>query len=208
MNEQETLTKIVELESELASVKSTLRQAVDAIKGTVKNDIQESERRVTDFLGDRLTDVTNKAQNNSGEILNLKVALWGDKDRNIGLINEQTDLERNVESLMKMKEQWDGTGTEDNPGIPVQVTRLTLKERDRNSRTQFLAGVLSLGGLTIFGIVSSVGWSLIQRGLDASANRAQNIENRLTVLSDVDKGFAVAAEGFRKDIEWIKKSIK
>lgn len=215
MSEQENAAAIAQLTAEIGqlrteneTLKNALKQLGNSVQSAVQSDIRESEKRMTGFLGDRVESVIKKADANFNEISGLKVALWGDKDRIVGLVNEQSELVRKVEPLMRMKDQWDGNGTEENPGIPVQVTRLALTERDRVAAFKSRATFLSLGGLALFSFLATVGWTLIQRGLDASANRAQNIELRLSGLDTFDRTIAVSAGKIEKDIEWIKKSLK
>jgi hypothetical protein len=207
-SDQDKALKLAQLQSENEAIKRALKQLPESIQSSVAADVKEAENKMTRFLGDRVEAVAKKADTNLNEITGLKIAIWGDKDRVVGLFNEQLELERKIDPLLKMKDQWDGNGTEGNPGIPAEVSRLSLKERDRDSKAKQVTTFLSLGGLTLFGIVVSIGWTLIQRGLDASASRAQTIENRLGSLTEFDRTISVIGAKTEKDIEWIKKSLK
>jgi len=209
MTEQEMIAKIAQLEAEQSTLKSTLRQTLDAIKGAVKTDIQETERRMTEFLGDRLADVTNKAKGNSEEISGLKVALYGDKDRTIGLLNEVAEMERKLQGFERLQEEWAGvSGSEEKPGAASMLNKLWLDHRDRSTRSKTFQAIGAGGGITFLVIAFNLISGAIEKSSSANAAKAAATEAKVSEVRSfffgLDKTSAVNFKEIQKDIEFLK----
>ncbi|MGL5064783.1 MAG: hypothetical protein ACRC62_32785 [Microcoleus sp.] len=200
--------KLAQLESENTSLKNSLRQVVDTMKSAVKTEIQDAERRITDFLGDRLDDNSNQTKANHSEIVNLKVEFWGDKDRTVGLVNEVTDLTRKMQDFDRMHEEWVGvSGSEDRPGASSMLNRLWLDLRDRSTRLKTFSAIGAGGGLTFLVIAFNLISGAIEKASVANAERAAQNEARVTearkMIFELDKTSSVTFAQIKKDIEFL-----
>lgn len=217
MTEEEIAIKLVELKNENEALrnenenfKNTFRQSIEAIKAGIKAETENVERRMTDFLGDRLDEVSSQTRLSQAEIANIRVEFWGDKDRTVGVVNELSALNRKAMDYDRMHEEWLGvSGSEDKPGAYAMLNRLWLDLRDRSraakSRTAFLTG----GGITFvvvaFGLVSGA----IEKASIANAEKSKENEAKVTdtrkLLFALDKETGITFATIKKDIEHLQR---
>jgi len=141
-------TEIDRLKAEIEQLKSVLKTLPTQIHSSVENDIRESERRMTDFLGDRLDSVDKKSQANSTDVGKLKEQLNGDGKDQLGIRDIVKDQEK-------------------------RLSLLELDKRDRSTVLSFGKAAWGIVGTLIFGL----GVTLIKADFDQKARIAENIQS-------------------------------
>jgi hypothetical protein len=206
VTDEEILTRFAHLESENTNLKNALRQAVDSIKSAVKNDVQDVERRMTDFLGDRLDENSAQTKTNQAEIATIKLEFWGDKDRTVGIVNEVSEITRKMQDFDRLHEEWVGVGgSEDRPGAFAMLNRLWLDLRDRSTRSKTFLAIGSGGGITFLVLAFNFTSGAIEKSAAANAKKSEENEAKVTEVRKLfyalDKEVAIKFAQFQKDID-------
>jgi hypothetical protein len=201
MSEQENAAAIAQLTAEVGQLKTenetlkkTFRQFSDSVREAVKNDIDLAQKKMTEFLGDRVETVDKKAQGSANDLLKIKEQLDGDGKDEPGL-----------RTMLKL--------------LDGRTSTLELDKRDRSTVLSFGKAAWGIAGTLVFGlVVASINSTIAEKAKTAANTQAENkknfedLENKVSnnskefygSIGDL-KRFQSASE---KEFEWIKRSLK
>lgn len=201
MSNQENATTISQLSSEIVQLKNenetlkrTFKQFSESMRSAVQADIQEAQRKMTEFLGDRVETVNQKAQNNANDLLRIKEQLDGDGKDEPGL-----------RTTLKI--------------LDSRTSTLELDKRDRSTVLNFGKVAWGFGGALVFSlVVASINSTIAEKAknaanaqieskqkVEALENKVSNSNTRFYEEIGVLKQFKERTD---TNIDWLKKTIK
>jgi predicted RNase H-like nuclease (RuvC/YqgF family) len=186
--------EIVQLKNENETLKKTFRQFSDSVRDAVRNDIELAQKKMTEFLGDRVETVDKKAQSNTNDLARIKEQLDGDGKDEPGL-----------RTMLKL--------------LDGRTSTLELDKRDRSTVLSFGKAAWGIAGTLVFGlVVASINSTIAEKAKSAANTQAENkqkfdaLDNKVSnnntkffeSIGELNK-FKSASE---KEFEWIKRSLK
>jgi len=194
---------LTELRNRLDNQAKLLTALTETVKSFDKR-IEDSNRNLFKSLTDNIERVNEGRGANAQQIENIKTLLHGDGgDRNKGVLEELSEAKRQLESLLRIQEEWNGiSGNEERPGVSTMVHRLWLEYRDRTTRGNFAKVLWTGGGLSValiaFGFINST----VERNVKANTERAIATDTRIKEteksIAKLDKDLGILADRYSR----------
>jgi hypothetical protein len=173
--------QIAQLTKRLDAQAEVIRKLKDEIiPALVSREVESASDKVLRSAADNIALVDRERDKNTQEIAQIKLILHGDGDRNRGTLTELSEVERHMETLLRIQEEWQGvSGNEERPGVATMVHRLWLEYRDRTTRGNFARLIWTGGGLTALGIAITLINGTVDRNIKANADRSASQDRRI-----------------------------